>query len=304
MPQRQPDEHEAWREQAASCVRECVRHREKNEAAIAVIIAARQGSERAVTCLDRLRQQEGIGLERLEVIVADDGALDSERELLPLRVDVELRLAPGTDRSHARNAAVLESTAPLLAFVDAEGLLDNGYFARALSYFDDESVLGVRGRIVANRRGYLASVSPDYDAGLERFDDFIVSPHSSLLRREAFLEVRGFESENEPWEAFNTAYRIRQHFPEGRLVYAPDVLIHRDGAVGWRELPRLLLADDPSSLPDLGLRQYVHEAQKKLRKHGPGRVDQHLARHLLQGAQQATRQWARWRRRVRGTADE
>ncbi len=227
---------ESLRARYAPKVLETLTHRQKVEAWVSVIVIGQRSAERTVTCLDRLRQQQRVGFERCEIIVADTGGLSPVHELLPLRVDVELRMAPGCSSADLLNAAVAHSSAPLLVFVDSAAVTAADFLAKALAHFDDPSILAVRARVLPNKHPLLASVAFDFDAGPEPFDDTLVSPHSSVVRSEAFLLAGGFADLPTPLAAVDLALRLRECYPTHRLVYAPDVIMRRDRCESWQEL--------------------------------------------------------------------
>ncbi len=227
---------EAMRERYAPRVMETLVHRQKEDAWVSVIVAGTRSAERTITCLDRLRQQNRVPFERCEIIVAEVGDLESVRELLPLRADIELRMARGCSVPELLNAAVALSSAPLLAFVDSSAVVATDYLPKALSHFDDHAVLAIRSRVLPNKHGLLAAVAFDHDAGPEPFEDPVVSVHSSLIRSEAFIAADGFTNLPAPLAAVDLGMRLTERYPSHRLLYTPDLIMHRDRCESWQEL--------------------------------------------------------------------
>lgn len=282
-----------WRTRYAPMVLRTLTHRQKADAWISVIVVGERSAERTVTCLDRLRQQQRVGFDRCEAIVAETGYLQPVRELLPLRVDVELRFSESATAVDLINAAVAHSSAPLLAFVDAAALVATDYLAKALAHFEDPSTVGIRARVLANKHPYLAAAAFDYDAGPEPFDDTLVSPHSSLVRSSAFIAAGGFANLPTPTTAVALGLKLLDASPEHKLRYAPDVIMRRDRCESWQDLlaqARVRARFDPV---EAALAQRLTAAQRSAnsRRSLNDRAVHGVLTKLSQGVSFATRSW-------------
>jgi glycosyltransferase involved in cell wall biosynthesis len=75
---------------------------------------------------------------RVEVVVVDNGSTDDSLERLATIGDPRVRIVSQTNRGQAgaRNRGILESTAPLLAFLDADDLWEPGKLAPQLALLE------------------------------------------------------------------------------------------------------------------------------------------------------------------------
>lgn len=110
---------------------------------ISVIIAMRNAATTIEATLTSALAQQGVAF---EVIVVDDGSTDRGDRLVEAiaRRDRRVRLArqPGLGVSAARNFGIALSTAPLLAFLDADDLWAPGKLARHVALHRADPGLG------------------------------------------------------------------------------------------------------------------------------------------------------------------
>lgn len=118
---------------------------------LTVAVCTRDGAARLRECLDSLGALD-YPSERLDLLLVDNAPRDDRtRELLrsyqPIRYVAESR--PGLN--HARNRAILESRADVIAFTDDDVSVDRGW-AKALGalFASDESIDAVTGLVIAD----------------------------------------------------------------------------------------------------------------------------------------------------------
>lgn len=185
--------------------------------------------------LDRLLDaldSQCVAPERFEVVVVDDGSTDHTPEVLRGRRHVssvrQVNQGPGA----ARNHGVLESTSPLIVFVDDDCVPEEDWLQRLIEADDaaGPQVAGFGGRIAPLHRSFLADFvqgerlvdhSPlDGDpAGLR----YIVTANAAF-RRTQFRSVGGFDrAMSEAGEDVDLSLRLRAlgH----RLVRVPDATV-------------------------------------------------------------------------------
>ncbi len=218
---------------------------------IAVVIPARNAAATIERCIRCVAEQT---LARAyEAILVDDGSTDSTPALaeaaaaasgLELRVERTERFGPAA----ARNRGAEISTAPVLAFLDADCFPAPGWLDAGLRALDDAPL--VQGRVMPD---------PDYVRG--PFDRTLhVNGPSPLFEsanlfvaRDLFDRLGGFEAWLEPEVGKAVAediwfgWRARRDGED--TVFAPDALVHhavfRDGAVA-HVLERRRLAHFPA----------------------------------------------------------
>ncbi|MEK9135100.1 MAG: glycosyltransferase [Patescibacteria group bacterium] len=110
---------------------------------ISVIIPARNEEALIGECLKNL-QQLNYPKDRLEIIISDGLSTDKTAEIVKtygakIVVNKFQTVAPG------RNIGFQHSQGDLVAFSDADCLMDKNWLSNALKYFQDESVAGVGG---------------------------------------------------------------------------------------------------------------------------------------------------------------
>jgi glycosyltransferase involved in cell wall biosynthesis len=139
----------------------------------------------------RLIAKQTFPMERLEVVIVDDGSTDGTAELLKqMARELPYRLL-AVESGHAgpgaaRNLGVGEASAPVIAFLEDDVSPRNDWLANGLRYFDDESVGGVEG--VTTQQGRDSSLRSFDPAG---FFSFI--PCNLFIRRDVFLKSGGYD---------------------------------------------------------------------------------------------------------------
>ena len=187
------------------------------------------------TCLQKLRQAGHRIDDALEVIVVDNGCgtdlADRLRGLWDRWIEVSANVGP----ARARNLGARAAQAPIVAFVDDDGHVERDYFARALDYFQDPQVLGIRGRVQPRNHPFLSALATHYDRGSTPIPDALITEGACLVRRCAFLEAEGFPEGVNGHEGIELTYRLLSNSPRGTTLYAPDVLLSHDYVDGLRE---------------------------------------------------------------------
>ncbi len=204
---------------------------------IAVVIPARNAAATIERCIRCIAEQTFTG--RRETIVVDDGSTDSTPALaeaaaaasgLDLRIERTGRLGPAA----ARNRGGEVSTAPMLAFLDADCFPAPGWLEAGLRALEHAPL--VQGRVIPD---------PDFVRG--PFDRTLhVNGPSPLFEsanlfvaRDLFDRLGGFEAWLEPEVGKAVAediwfgWRARRDGED--TAFAPDALVHhavfRDGAL-------------------------------------------------------------------------
>jgi len=177
-----------------------------------------------------------------EIIAIDDGSIDgSWRLLTKLHENGVLRLIQGERRGAAAaiNAGIREATHPIICQVDQDVILQPGWLAHVLGYFDDPDVAAVQGHYVtASRAGFWArATGRDLEHRYSRIQghliDHVCTGNSAYrapaLHRVGLLDERlGYGYDND------LSYRL-QHAGY-RLVFcrsARSVHIWREGLRGY-----------------------------------------------------------------------
>ena len=294
----------AWRARYQPFVATRLVHAQPAAPRVSVVLVAWNTPRLVVPCLEAIRRQQGFGRDDLEVILVDNGGLAPARAAFPGLVDLELRLTHNVRLCPARNLGVAEARAPLVAFLDDDGLIEPDYLQRALPYFTDPTVAAVRSRIVWRAHRYFTLLASHYDRGPQPVADCLVTEGSSLVRRDRFLEVGGFAEELAGHEGIDLTFRLQAQHPETKVLYAPDVVMRHDYVDSWAKFFRK--SSQYSHIdqtvagrgPELAafLRGYFG---RRFATH-PRRLDERLALLLLRGLQRGVQRTARLGRRLVG----
>jgi GT2 family glycosyltransferase len=163
-------------------------------AKIAVVIPAfNPGAYLAESVGSVLRQT----MPDFELVVVDDGSDRSEFPLLEDDQRIRVIRQPNAGVSAARNCGVAETSAPLVAFLDADDRWMPTMLERQLAALTDhpECVLGYSGFSFMNPAGEVVAEGGHADptSYLGLFASNPLAPSASVVRREAFTAVNGFD---------------------------------------------------------------------------------------------------------------
>ncbi|WP_019630572.1 glycosyltransferase family 2 protein [Actinomadura atramentaria] len=223
--------------------------------AVTVVIATRDRRDELLRTVRRLRELP----ERPEVIVVDNGSSDGTAGAVAALGD------PGTTvlglgrnlGAPARNLGVAAARTPYVAFSDDDSWWEPGSLARACAVFDRNPRLG----LIAGRTFVGATRAPDPINAAMAETPLPAGPRplpgppvlgflacAAVVRREAFLQVGGFNSVlffvgEERLLAYDLAAAgwDRCHVPDVVAVHEPSPRRHGDGARRAAELRNTLL---------------------------------------------------------------
>jgi cellulose synthase/poly-beta-1,6-N-acetylglucosamine synthase-like glycosyltransferase len=110
---------------------------------VSVIVPVRDGESTIAGCLDAILAA-GYPADRREVLVVDNGSTDDTAALITARPVTYLH-EPRPGVSNARNRGIAESTGDILAFVDADCLVEPQWLTELVRPFEDPEVGAVAG---------------------------------------------------------------------------------------------------------------------------------------------------------------
>jgi len=202
-------------------------HPGERAAEVSVVIPAFNAEPYLAECLESVFAQEV----RLEVVVVDDGSTDGTRDVVQRyghRVNYVARTNSGPSAS--RNAGAHKTTAQLITFFDADDVMSPGKLRAQVEAFHRHADLGcvmtdyrdftatgpealshfnVCDRLrthLAQQHDELVFLTPKTLRALLAEENFVISG-SPMFRREAFLELGGFDEELTGAEDFDLIYR-------------------------------------------------------------------------------------------------
>ena len=206
---------------------------------VAVIIPVRDGGDEIAACVRAVLTQIP---SPTEVVVVDNGSRDdtaARAAAAGARVINESR--PGSYA--ARNAGIAATTAPILAFTDADCVPDPEWLARLIAPFSDPDVVGTGGAIVpfevrtAAQRWAEARRLLVQEAHYEHPFHPMFATANAAYRRSGLEQVGGFYDRLLSGGDADLSWRI-QLVTGGRLQYVPAARVKHHLRARVRDLVR------------------------------------------------------------------
>jgi len=233
---------------------------------LSVIVVAWNSPGFVLEALDHIRaaahQHDG----RVEIILMDNGGLDDAIDGIRVRVHKLVRMVGNVRLCRARNLAAALAQAPILVFLDDDGLVLSDHLINVGHWFADPSICAIRGRIIFKEHRYFTTLAEHYDLGDEALDDYLVTEGNMAIRRDAYIAAGGFNETLAGNEGIDLTFRLRRLNPKARIKYVPDVVLCHDFLNSWAKFKRKfthyagidqqLLALDP------GLNEFLDEYRK------------------------------------------
>jgi len=209
--------------------------------ALSVIVPVWNGEAVIARCLDALGRQK-VDPARYEIIVVDNGSTDRTAEIVRGYSGVTLLAEPRPGSYAARNKAITQATAPIIAFTDADCVPDADWLARALAAAETNPGFGVlAGKIELFEEGVPgARVYADY----ERLFSF-PQAHAArgncatanwISRTDVLQALGGFDATLKSGGDRQMALRIRA--AGHPLIYVPDMVVRHPVRADRSELVR------------------------------------------------------------------
>ncbi|MEW6271955.1 MAG: glycosyltransferase [Thermodesulfobacteriota bacterium] len=205
---------------------------------VAVIVPVYNGEDTITDCIESLVKLD-YPHDALDLIVVDNRSTDRTREIVA-RYPVRLVTEDDVQSSYAaRNRGVASTDAPILAFTDADCVVERGWVRALAGAFRSQDVGGVAGTIHAARTG---TAIERYQAGrcivAERAFAHPVLPFAqtanAAYRRSAFERIGGFDASIIYGGDLDFSWRMQRETGL-RLVYEACALVwhqHRSSTRG------------------------------------------------------------------------
>lgn len=175
---------------------------------ISFVIPVRNDAKRLRSCLDSIAVSDSSG--QVQVIVADNGSVDGSPDVAR-SAGATVLTVPNVSVAELRNIAAGHSQSALLAFVDADHIIDPGWVPAALEILPDLTI-GAAGA---------PCVPPPYGNWVQRAYGRLrprltaqqpvewLGSGNMVVRREAFNQVDGFDASLETCEDVDLCNRLR-----------------------------------------------------------------------------------------------
>lgn len=193
----------------------------------AIIVASHRDHAGVANGLRSIAKQ--IAPDRFEVILVDNGnpsfAKLGRRYFRSCTI-VEIGFNAGC--SAARNIGAQVAKAPLIIFLDDDGIAEDGCVESLVSCIEETGAVAARGRVKPQTSPELTGAQ--YDLGPSRLPALITCEGISIWRRESFIEAGGFDPLLAGHEGAALCSRLwRFHGPAG-FVYEPGAVLLHDYA--------------------------------------------------------------------------
>lgn len=175
---------------------------------ITFVVPVRNDAVRLGQCLASIAANDR--RDAYDIVVADNGSTDNSVEVAR-KAGAEVVELPRVNVAQMRNTAATRATGDLLAFVDADHLLDGHWIDAALDIFRDATVTAA---------GAHYTSPPNANWVQRAYDRFRPKQHglhdtdwlgsgNLIVRREAFRRVGGFDASLETCEDVDLCNRLR-----------------------------------------------------------------------------------------------
>ncbi len=273
-----------WRERYAALVAEREQLQRRPKAKWSFVVVTWCGGELLLKCLDRIVEQQGFEREELEVILVDNGGLEVSPALRE-RVDTIIHMRQNSGCSTGRNVGAAWASAPMLSFIDDDGLVGLDYATNATRHLQEANVVALRGRVVARAHRYFTTLAGHYDRGPAVIDECLTAEGTMAICRATFLNAGGFPEGMVGHEGIHLSYRILNQKPDVRLIYAPDVVLAHDYMKSWRHFVRksanYACLDSRAMVTDPELAAFVADQLSKKFPRPQRTPDEYVARAIL-----------------------
>jgi glycosyltransferase involved in cell wall biosynthesis len=198
-----------------------------------VVVPVRNGAGTLEECLASLLELRYPG--RLELRVVDNGSTDGTAEVLRRHGDrIVVVPEPTRGPAAARNAGVRGASGEVVAFTDADCVVDPDWLARLVAPLADPAVGIAGGRILARRPAgpveRFGEEIHDHRMAIEVYDPPYAITMSWASRREVLEALAGFDEGLRRCEDVDLSYRAVQ--AGYRLAYVDEAVVYHRNESG------------------------------------------------------------------------
>lgn len=200
---------------------------------VSIIIPCYNGMRTIAECLNSLVALDPASPSH-EIIVVDNGSTDGSVEVIKTYKEVTLVYEHTIQGpAAARNTGVQGSCGSILAFVDIDCIVTPRWLIEGFAAFKDPGVVGAGGRIEGSvpknsiQEWMNAAKILDQERTLNHHFMPFIQTANALFRKEAFMEVGGFDTALRSGEDCDLSWRI-QKASKGRIAYCPEALVYHD----------------------------------------------------------------------------
>jgi GT2 family glycosyltransferase len=194
---------------------------------LAVIIVTYRRHAELVRLLASVAAQD-MPRDQYEVCVIDNG--DDHPRTHPLTQAVDhWRSTKNIGASAGRNLGASLTSAPLLVFLDDDGVVMPGFLTHMLATFEaDPALIAARGRVLPLHHPVLSALAQHYDRGPAPCDELLIIEGATGIRRAAYEAVGGYDATMFGGEGVELSERLLRAYPDGKIAYTPECVLRHD----------------------------------------------------------------------------
>lgn len=194
--------------------------------AASVVIVAYNTNFDLLRCLDSLQAQS---CREFETIVVDNGRNEQVREHLRKYPITYVAMRRNYRPCLARNAGIVHARGEVVCFLDDDALAHENFVATHLAAQRVAGILGAQGKVLAKTRNVFNLLAIHYDYGPAPLPCWVDLECNASFKRQALLEVGGWNPLIFYGEGVELSYRLVQRFGDhNSLIYWPDAVIYHD----------------------------------------------------------------------------
>lgn len=183
--------------------------------------------------LENFKSLERQRTTNFELVFVNNGAADEEfKSVLPF-VDTYIRLNCNTGAFKARNIGALFAKAPILIFLEDDGIPCENFVSSHLEAFEKYEVISVRGVYKPlNSNNHFNKLAKHYTLGSTTFPRFSDLEGNVSYNKAAFMNVGGWNDDiNFGHGGLELSLRLTRQYPDLALqIYSPGPYILHDYA--------------------------------------------------------------------------
>lgn len=194
---------------------------------ISVVVISWQPSRTVVESLRFLQHQRREGF---ELIFVDNGSGNAHAQSVAELADVAIALDHNTGAYFARNVGAVMATAPVILFLEDDGIPAPDLLAAHLEMFERYDVISVRGRYVPKTGNPLNELATHYELGPTPFPLVSNLEGNTSYDARAFFAVGGWDDDiTFGHGGMELGLRLFTAIPDARKqIYAPRPVILHD----------------------------------------------------------------------------
>lgn len=229
---------EEWRKRYQPLVSKTESFNPPASPSLSVIVVAWNSAEFVLEALDHIVTAAKLTDGPVEILLVDNGGLESALPGIRARVHTLIRMVGNVRLCRARNYAAACASAPLLVFLDDDGLIHEDHLCNAQHWFENAKTCAIHGRVVFKNHRYFTTLAEHYDLGNEALDDCLMTEGNMAIRRETYITAGGFNETLAGNEGLDLTFRIKRQTPSARVLYVPDVVLRHDFIDSWGKFRR------------------------------------------------------------------